>query len=151
MAAFVAKHFRENVDPLGYKAFLVAVHLEACALYEEALDEHLPAEYSVPVYTRNATDWIERPKVADLMRDHVLLQAVARVNRPFEDEKGRNKPCGLIIDFVGVLRELKKALAPMAMVASWRERRPTGAGERSDGVANRMGCTRGWRYTEGGR
>src|SRR5207247_2145269 len=45
------------------------------------------------------------------MRDHVLLQAVARVNRPYEDEQGIKKPCGLIIDFVGVLKELNKALA----------------------------------------
>jgi type I restriction enzyme R subunit len=33
------------------------------------------------------------------MRDHVLLQAVARVNRPYEDDTGVKKPCGLIIDF----------------------------------------------------
>src|SRR5580700_8929274 len=45
------------------------------------------------------------------MRDHVLLQAVARVNRPYEDETGVKKPCGLIIDFVGILKELNKALA----------------------------------------
>jgi type I restriction enzyme R subunit len=45
------------------------------------------------------------------MRDHVLLQAVARVNRPYEDDRGIKKPCGLIIDFVGVLKELNKALA----------------------------------------
>ena len=45
------------------------------------------------------------------MRDHVLLQAVARVNRPYEDETGVKKPCGLIVDFVGVLKELNKALA----------------------------------------
>jgi type I restriction enzyme, R subunit len=45
------------------------------------------------------------------MRDHVLLQAVARVNRPYEDEGGVKKPCGLIIDLVGVLKELNKALA----------------------------------------
>ena len=45
------------------------------------------------------------------MRDHVLLQAVARVNRPYEDEKGVKKPSGLIIDFVGILKELNKALA----------------------------------------
>ena len=29
------------------------------------------------------------------MRDHVLLQAIARVNRPYEDEDGRRKPSGL--------------------------------------------------------
>lgn len=157
-ARFIAQHFRENVEPLGYKAFVVAVDREACALYKEALDRYLPAEYSVPVYTRNAADVVERPAVARLqldetdektarkafpkpdklprifivtdklltgfdapvlycmyldkpMRDHVLLQAVARVNRPFEDERGVKKPCGLIIDFVGVLKELNKALA----------------------------------------
>lgn len=44
------------------------------------------------------------------MRDHVLLQAISRVNRPYEDKEGRQKPLGLIIDFVGVLSDLKKAL-----------------------------------------
>jgi type I restriction enzyme R subunit len=44
------------------------------------------------------------------MRDHVLLQAIARVNRPYADANGVQKRVGLIIDFVGVLRELKKAL-----------------------------------------
>ncbi|AIB12674.1 deoxyribonuclease HsdR [Azospirillum argentinense] len=44
------------------------------------------------------------------MRDHVLLQAIARVNRPYVDANGIQKPVGLVVDFVGVLRELKKAL-----------------------------------------
>ena len=44
------------------------------------------------------------------MRDHVLLQAIARVNRPYVDGEGHSKPIGLVLDFVGVLRELKKAL-----------------------------------------
>lgn len=44
------------------------------------------------------------------MRDHVLLQAVARVNRPYVDAQGVRKRVGLVVDFVGVLRELKKAL-----------------------------------------
>lgn len=44
------------------------------------------------------------------MRDHVLLQAVARVNRPYVDAEGVRKRVGLVVDFVGVLRELKKAL-----------------------------------------
>jgi type I restriction enzyme R subunit len=33
------------------------------------------------------------------------------VNRPYEDDKGVKKPCGLVIDFIGVLKELNKALA----------------------------------------
>ena len=44
------------------------------------------------------------------MRDHVLLQAIARVNRPYVDKENVQKKVGLVVDFVGVLRELKKAL-----------------------------------------
>ncbi len=44
------------------------------------------------------------------MRDHVLLQAIARVNRPYVDANGVQKRVGIVLDFVGVLRELKKAL-----------------------------------------
>ena len=157
VSEFVARHFRENVDPLGYKAFLVAVNREACAKYKRALDKHLPPEWSVPVYTENSEDIVKRGLVAELqlspereaetrlmfkrpnddpkilivtdklltgfdapvlycmyldkpMRDHVLLQAIARVNRPYVDAEGVAKPIGLVFDFVGVLRELKKAL-----------------------------------------
>ena len=157
VAAFVAEHFKESVLPLGYKAFLVAVNREACAKYKKALDKLLPPEWSVPVYTENAADAIDRPLVAELqlspereedvrllfkkpaedpkilivtdklltgydapllyclyldkpMRDHVLLQAIARVNRPYVDTNGVRKRVGLVVDFVGVLRELKKAL-----------------------------------------
>ena len=35
VAEFVAKHYLENVEPLGYKAFLVGVDREACALLQE--------------------------------------------------------------------------------------------------------------------
>ena len=157
VAAFVAEHFRENVLPLGYKAFLVGVNREACAKYKKALDKHLPPEWSVPIYTENPNDKVDRPLVAELqvsdeqeedartlfarpdkdpkilivtdklltgydapvlycmyldkpMRDHVLLQAIARVNRPYEDDRGIRKRVGLVVDFVGVLRELRKAL-----------------------------------------
>ncbi|HIJ01959.1 DEAD/DEAH box helicase [Candidatus Falkowbacteria bacterium RIFOXYD2_FULL_35_9] len=40
------------------------------------------------------------------MRGHGLMQAIARVNRVFKD-----KPGGLIVDYLGVADELKKALA----------------------------------------
>src|SRR3546814_1443823 len=64
VARFVAQHFVENVEPLGYKAFLVGVDREACALYKQALDKYLPPEYSVPVYTSGAADSIDYPLVA---------------------------------------------------------------------------------------
>ncbi|AJY19970.1 MULTISPECIES: type I restriction endonuclease subunit R [Burkholderia] len=157
VAAFVAEHFKENVLPLGYKAFVVAVNREACAKYKKALDKLLPPEWTAPVYTQNAADVVDRPLVAKLqlsdegeeqvrllfkkptenpkilivtdklltgydapplyclyldkpMRDHVLLQSIARVNRPYVDANGVQKRVGLVVDFVGVLRELKKAL-----------------------------------------
>ena len=45
------------------------------------------------------------------MRDHVLLQAIARVNRPHEDDEGRRKLSGFVLDFVGIFDNLEKALA----------------------------------------
>ena len=157
VAAFVARHYRETVLPMGYKAFLVGVNREACAKYKRALDKLLPPEWTVPVYSENASDVVDRPLVAELqlseerekdvrltfkkasedpkllivtdklltgfdapllycvymdkpMRDHVLLQAIARVNRPYVDSEGISKPIGLVVDFVGVSRDLRKAL-----------------------------------------
>ena len=157
VANFVAKHFQENVLPLGYKAFVVAVDREACAKYKRALDRHLPAEWSEVVYSKNVNDIIDRPDVHSLqltderekeirrsfkkpaedpkilivtdklltgydapvlyamyldkpMRDHVLLQAISRVNRPYIDKDDVQKRVGLIVDFVGILTQLNKAL-----------------------------------------
>jgi type I restriction enzyme R subunit len=156
VAAYVAKHFRENVEPMGYKAFLVGVDREACCLYKEALDKHLPPEYSQVVISQagkkdsehlkrhylsdDAEKAVrkafrkpdEQPKILIVteklltgfdapilycmyldkpMRDHVLLQAIARVNRPYEDDDGRRKPSGFVLDFVGIFEKLEKALA----------------------------------------
>jgi len=38
---FIADHFRKNVEPLGYKAFLVGVDREACALYKKGIGQTL--------------------------------------------------------------------------------------------------------------
>jgi type I restriction enzyme R subunit len=45
--------------------------------------------------------YIDKP-----MRGHGLIQAIARVNRVF-----KNKPGGLVVDYIGIADELKKALA----------------------------------------
>lgn len=155
IAAFVAKDFRERVEPLGFKAFLVAVDREACALYKEALDRHLPPDYSRVVISpahndgphlkqhyldRNAEKQVrdafrspsDDPKILIVteklltgfdapilytlyldkpMRDHVLLQTIARVNRPYEDAEGTAKPNGVVVDFVGIFERLESALA----------------------------------------
>jgi len=47
------------------------------------------------------TMYIDKP-----MRGHTLMQAIARVNRVFRD-----KPGGLIVDYIGLAYELKQALA----------------------------------------
>jgi type I restriction enzyme R subunit len=46
------------------------------------------------------------------MRDHTLLQAIARVNRPYENEQAEMvKPHGFVLDFIGIFDKLEKALA----------------------------------------
>ncbi|MCA9277281.1 MAG: DUF3387 domain-containing protein, partial [Phycisphaerales bacterium] len=47
------------------------------------------------------TLYIDKP-----MRGHGLMQAIARVNRVFRD-----KPGGLVVDYIGIADQLKKALA----------------------------------------
>lgn len=155
IARFVAEHFESYVQPMGYKAFLVAVDREACVLYKEALDRYLPPEWSAVVISTGHNDpphlkryhlseeeetrlrkafrkpgenpqifivteklltgydapilycmYLDKP-----LRDHVLLQAIARVNRPYESEDGQRKTTGLILDFVGIFDNLERALA----------------------------------------
>jgi type I restriction enzyme, R subunit len=46
------------------------------------------------------------------MRDHTLLQAIARVNRPYDTESEEMvKPHGFVLDFVEIFDKLEKALA----------------------------------------
>jgi type I restriction enzyme R subunit len=161
VAQSVAEHYRQNVEPLGYKAFLVGVDREACAHYKHALDAlfsemGLPTEYAEVVYTGNNNDSAllkefhldpkrerqirksfnkldQQPKILIVteklltgfdapvlyamyldkpMRDHTLLQAIARVNRPYENEQAEMvKPHGFVLDFVGIFDKLEKALA----------------------------------------
>jgi type I restriction enzyme R subunit len=159
IAKYVAEHYVQNVEPLGYKAFLVGVDRPACAKYKKALDKYLPPEYSEVVYTGNNNDNAELkahhldektekqirkdfakagklPKILIVteklltgydapvlyamyldkpMRDHTLLQAIARVNRPYEVDEGdgreTQKPHGFVLDFVGIFDKLEKALA----------------------------------------
>jgi type I restriction enzyme R subunit len=48
-----------------------------------------------------STIYLDKP-----MKNHTLMQTIARANRVFKD-----KPDGLIVDYVGVFRNLQKALA----------------------------------------
>jgi len=150
VAKDIADHYRSHVEPNGFKAQIVAVDREACALYKEELDKHLPPEYSMVIYTASPNDkdllrkyHLSREKQLDIsrktfqkpdetpnmlivtdmlltgfdapieqvmyldkpLRDHKLLQAIARTNRPYPD-----KEAGIIVDYVGIFYRLKDAL-----------------------------------------
>jgi type I restriction enzyme, R subunit len=49
--------------------------------------------------------------IARRLKEHGLLQAIARVNRVFDEEGGPEKPFGYIIDYTGVFKDLGAALA----------------------------------------
>ena len=152
---YVAEHFRTTIDPMGFKAMLVAVDREACILYKKVLEQYLPTDWIEAVYSSSHSDigdlkkyalkedeektirrdFLKKDKLPKMlivteklltgydapilycmyldkpMRDHVLLQAIARVNRPYEDEDGLVKPCGFVLDFVGIFEKLERALA----------------------------------------
>jgi type I restriction enzyme R subunit len=153
---FVADHFKEYIEPMNYKAFLVGVDREACALYKKELDKYLPKEWSDVVYSGNNNDsellkefahdeqkekeirrdfakFGTNPKILIVteklltgydapilycmyldkpLRDHALLQTIARVNRPYENEEMKMiKPHGFVLDFVGIFDKLEKALS----------------------------------------
>jgi type I restriction enzyme R subunit len=78
----LANRFRDPNDPLK----LVIVR-----------DMWLTGFDAPPLHTM----YVDKP-----MRAHGLMQAIARVNRVFRD-----KPGGLVVDYIGLTYELKKALA----------------------------------------
>ena len=78
----LAKRFRAFSDPLG----LVLVR-----------DMWLTGFDAPSLHTM----YVDKP-----MRGHSLMQAIARVNRVFRD-----KPGGLVVDYLGLAQELKRALA----------------------------------------
>nr|QNO50961.1 hypothetical protein BBGANOMO_00035 [Methanosarcinales archaeon ANME-1 ERB6] len=150
IANHIAEHYLNFIEPLGFKAFIVAVDREACAMYKEAIDKYLPPEYTRVVYTSDHKDNEllrryhisedeektirkafkspeEMPKILIVteklltgydapilyamyldkpLKNHTLLQAIARVNRPYEA-----KTCGMVVDYIGIFENLQRALA----------------------------------------
>jgi len=145
----IAQHFKEHVEPNGYKAQVVCFNRKACVIIKEQLETLLGDGVCDIIYTgaqndeeplrkyhysgekqkeivrnfKNPEDplkillvqsmlltgfdapveqvmYLDRP-----LKNHSLLQAIARTNRPYLD-----KQCGIIIDYCGVLKSLEKAL-----------------------------------------
>jgi len=78
IARHIAEHFTKFVEPLGFKAFIVAVNREACALYKEAIDKYLPSEYSKVVYTPDYKD-------SELLKKyHISDEEEKRIRKDFK-------------------------------------------------------------------
>ncbi len=168
LAEDIVKDFREQVEPQGYKAQVVACDKEACVLYYDALVEagldrsEVAVIFSTGNYeegekyelykdhyiedkvrkrliskfkkritdeeVRNGNNLkvfivcnmlltgfdapIEQTMYLDSpIRDHNLLQAIARTNRPYDDPLSKlSKEFGRIVDYVGVFTNYKEAL-----------------------------------------
>lgn len=65
---------------------------------------------------RNAVLYIAQP-----LKEHNLLQAIARVNRVFDADDAPPKPFGYIVDYCGVLENLSQALTSYAALEGFDE------------------------------
>jgi len=78
---------------------------------EFRMDDHSPkilivtdmllAGFDVPILQ---TMYLDKP-----LKEHRLLQAIARTNRPFFRSGENVKSAGLVIDYIGIFKELRKA------------------------------------------
>lgn len=66
---------------------------------------------------RNTVLYMARP-----LKEHTLLQAIARVNRVFDEEGAADKDYGYIIDYCGVLKDLDKALSGNSALEAFDEK-----------------------------
>ncbi len=149
IAKDISEHFKDHVEPNGYKAQVVCFTRRACVKIKSHLDKLIAQDISDIIFTGAQNDddelrkyhyssekkkeiirnfkkpehqlkillvqsmlltgfdapveqvmYLDRP-----LRDHTLLQAIARTNRPYKE-----KQSGIIIDYCGVLKHLDKAL-----------------------------------------
>ena len=145
----MAQHFQEKVEPNGFGAQVVTIDREACVLYKQELDKHLPPETSdivmsissgesqyaefnrdrdaeeklldrfrdpddplkIIIVTAKLLTGFDAPILQTMyldkpLRDHTLLQAICRTNRPY----GQEKTHGLIVDYLGVFDDVAQAI-----------------------------------------
>ncbi|MEU4874729.1 HsdR family type I site-specific deoxyribonuclease [Streptomyces sp. NPDC021608] len=151
IAADIAEHFLEKVEPQGFKAQVVVYDKPTCVAYKQELDKYLPAEASTIVMSKtqgNLAEWNQwSPDAAQQekilarfndpadplkiiivtaklltgfdapilyaqyldkpLKEHTLLQAIARTNRTYPP----NKTHGLVVDYLGVFDDVARALA----------------------------------------
>lgn len=167
LAKDIAEDFKNVLDPLGFKAQVVACDKEACVLYFDELlkyfdhseiqivfskgsyesaektamfEEHYMEEgelrKTIKKFKRRLTEEeikngnnlkilivcnmlltgfdapIEQTMYLDSpLRDHNLLQAIARTNRPYDDTLTKiSKEFGRIVDYIGIFKNYNEAL-----------------------------------------
>ena len=145
----IAKHFKERIEPNGFKGQVVVYDRESCDLYKQELDKHMaPEETAVDMTVASSElEWLKKYAMSEdeeakllnrfrdkkdplkllivtaklltgfdapinkvmyldkPMKDHTLLQAICRVNRPYP-----GKYRGLIVDYIGVFDNVAQAL-----------------------------------------
>ncbi|MGB0243912.1 MAG: type I restriction endonuclease subunit R [Candidatus Nanopelagicales bacterium] len=85
IAADIATHFTEKVEPLGFKAQVVVYDKASCVAYKEELDRYLPAEASTIVMSKSRND---RSEWAKWTPDGAELEQItARFNDPADPLK----------------------------------------------------------------
>lgn len=141
------KHYREKVQPDGFKAMIVVGSRHAATLFKKALDElEAPLSEAIisgrhndePVFAPYTDATQHKKAIADFvdpqgattfvivkdmlltgfdapiaqvmyidrgLKDHTLMQAIARVNRNF-----KGKACGYVVDYHGLSDHLTEAL-----------------------------------------
>jgi len=149
ICAHIVDHFRQKVEPNGFKAQVVVFDRECCAVYKKVMDELVGPEASAIVMSAaqgDPAEWKEHDRDRDEeeqlldrfrdptdplqflivtsklltgfdapilqamyldkpMRDHNLLQAICRTNRPYP-----GKDFGLIVDYLGIFDDVARAL-----------------------------------------
>lgn len=143
------KHYRERIQPDGFKAMIVVGSRHAATIFKDTLDEleappseviisgdhndppHL-AKYADKAYQKKAIENFKKPLDEDpttflivkdmlltgfdapilqvmyldrMLKDHTLMQAIARVNRTY-----KGKSAGYIVDYYGLSDHLTDAL-----------------------------------------
>jgi type I restriction enzyme R subunit len=149
ICSHIVDHFRQKIEPNGFKAQVVTFDRECCHLYKQVFDKLIEPEASaVVMHAAGGKDDVfkeyrlskdEEEKLLDRfrdpgdplkflivtsklltgfdapilqamyldkpMRDHNLLQAICRTNRPFP-----RKTHGLIVDYLGIFDDVSRAL-----------------------------------------
>jgi type I restriction enzyme, R subunit len=80
----VAHHYREAVEPNGFKAMLVTFDQECCLLYKTELNKHLPPEASEVVISVTKKDDRYKPYDRDRDDEEKLLDRFRDANDPLK-------------------------------------------------------------------